>query len=214
LFVGVFILQSGWIDSWQLQSGAVLHTFIDRAINPISILASNIFPDWSIFLLGLGIILLSFKLFDKCLPQMALKESQVGMVSRLVYHPMVMFMLGASITMISMSVSLSLSILVPLSQRGFVRRENVIPYIMGANITTFTDTLFAAALLDNPLAFTIVLAEMASIAVVSIVVLSTIRVPYQRTLLNMVGWVTSSNPNMVVFMVIIFVIPLILFFLD
>jgi hypothetical protein len=85
---------------------------------------------------------------------------------------------------------------------------------MGANITTFTDTLFAAALLDNPLAFTIVLAEMASIAVVSIVVLSTIRVPYQRTLLNIVGWVTSSNPNMVVFMVIIFVIPLILFFLD
>jgi len=60
-----------------------------------------------------------------------LKESQVGQVSRMVYKPMVMFALGAAITMVSMSVSVSLSILVPLSNRGIIRRENVIPYIMG-----------------------------------------------------------------------------------
>ena len=52
---------------------------------------------------------------------------------------MVMFTLGALITAISMSVRLSLSILVPLSHRGFIRRENVIPHNMGANITTFID---------------------------------------------------------------------------
>jgi Na+/phosphate symporter len=62
-----------------------------------------------------------------------------------------------------MSVSVSLSILVPLSDRGFIRRENLIPYILGANITTFIDTLLASVLLDNPLAFTIVLVQMVSI---------------------------------------------------
>ena len=81
--------------------------------------------------------------------------------------------LGALITLISMSVSLSLGILVPLSTRGFIRRENVIPYIMGANITTFIDTLLAAVLLDNPPAFTIVLVQMLSISVVSVVLLAT-----------------------------------------
>ena len=123
---------------------------------------TGLLPAWAVFLVGLGISMVSFNLFDRCLPQATLKDSQVGWMSRLVYRPWVMFLLGCLITTISMSVSISLSILVPLSARGFVRRENVIPYIMGANITTFVDTLLAAVLLKNPEAFTIVLVVMVS----------------------------------------------------
>ena len=209
-FLGALILRSGILDKWQIQSGALLQAFFDSAIYPVSGLAANYFPEWAVFIIGLGIIMLSFSLFDKCLPKMAIKDSQVGHVSRLVYHPLVMFALGASITLISMSVTLSLSILVPLSNRGFVRRENVIPYIMGANITTFIDTLFAAALLENPSAFTIVLAGMLSIAIFSILILLTVYRPYQRMSLEFVDWATSSNRNMVLFMITIFVIPLLL----
>jgi Na+/phosphate symporter len=144
---------------------------------------------------------------------MSLKESQFGQMSRLVYHPLVMFALGALITMISMSVSLSLSILVPLSNRGFIRRENVIPYIMGANVTTFVDTLLAAALLGNPTSFTIVLAGMISISIVSIAVLGTLHQPYRHLLLNFVDWITAKNRNMALFMITIFVVPLILLLL-
>ena len=208
--LGALILRSGIFDKWQIQSGKLLQAFFDSAIYPVSGLVTDNFPEWVVFLIGLGIIMISFSLFDKCLPQMALKDSQVGQISRLVYHPLVMFALGASITLISMSVTLSLSILVPLSNRGFVRRENVIPYIMGANITTFIDTLFAAALLDNPSAFTIVLAGMISIAIFSILILLTVYRPYQRMSLDFVDWATSSNRNMVLFMITIFVIPLLL----
>jgi sodium-dependent phosphate cotransporter len=155
-------------------------------------------------------MLVSFSLFDKCLPQMTLKESQLGWMSRLVYRPWVMFILGALITLISMSVSLSLSILVPLSTRGFVRRENVIPYIMGANITTFVDTLLAAVLLGNPPAFTVVLIEMLSITVVSIITLGILYRRYLRAMLDWVGWVTASNRNLALFMITIFVVPVFL----
>jgi Na+/phosphate symporter len=138
---------------------------------------------------------------------MTLKESQLGWMSRLVYRPWVMFLLGALITMVSMSVSLSLAILVPLSARGFVRRENVIPYIMGANITTFIDTLLAAVLLNNPAAFTIVLVEMFSIAAISIVILATFYRRYQRAMLDFVAWVTARNRNLALFMAAIFMVP-------
>jgi sodium-dependent phosphate cotransporter len=112
--------------------------------------------------------------------------------------------------MVSMSVSLSLSILVPLSDRGFVRRENVIPYIMGANITTFVDTLLAAVLLNNPPAFTIVLVEMVSITVVSLLILATFYRAYQRVMLNFVEWVTDNNWNLAAFVASILVAPIIL----
>jgi sodium-dependent phosphate cotransporter len=209
-FLGLYFLRSAYLDRFQIQAGQSIQSVFNRLIYPISNLVSDLLPQWVVFLVGLGIIMLSFTLFDKCLPEMALKESQVGQVSRLVYHPLVMFMLGAAITMISMSVSLSLSILVPLSNRGFIRRENVIPYIMGANITTFIDTLLAAALLDIPSAFTIVLAGMLSISIVSILVLLTMNHFYQAFTLKSANWITSSNRNLVIFGLIILSIPLLL----
>jgi hypothetical protein len=112
-----------------------------------------------------------------------------------------------------MSVSLSLSILVPLSHRGFVRQENVIPYIMGANITTFIDTLLAAALLNNPDAFNIVLAEMLSIMIVSLFLLALFFRLYQEKTLDLVNAITANNRNLAIFMVTILIVPVVLLFL-
>jgi Na+/phosphate symporter len=208
--LGAVLLHTGVLDGLQLHSGALLHSVVDLAVEPVTSVAVDLLPQWVVFMVGLGVIWLSFSLFDKCLPQMALKESQVGWMSRLIYRPWVMFVLGALITVISMSVSLSLSILVPLSARGFVRRENVIPYIMGANITTFVDTLLAAVLLHNPAAFTIVFVEMFSITVVSIVILATIYRRYERGMIGFVERVTASNRNLVIFMMAILIVPIIL----
>ena len=213
LVVGVLLLNSGWLDAVQLQSGALLNSATDLIFDPVAAFFLSLLPRWTLFLVGLGVVILSFNLFDKCLPEMSLKESHVGHMSRLVYRPWVMFLLGSAITLISMSVSVSLSILVPLSQRGFVRRENVIPYIMGANITTFIDTLLAAVLLDNPPAFTVVFIEMLSITIVSIFVLALIYRPYHNAMLNAVDWIVADNRHLALFMLTILVVPLILLFL-
>lgn len=210
LGVGLLLLGSGRLDNFQLQTGTLLTSVTDFVFDPITNFFLSFLPRWSLFIVGFVIILISFNLFDKCLPQMSVKESQVGRMSRLVYRPWVMFLLGASITLISMSVSVSLSILVPLSQRGFVRRENVIPYIMGANITTFVDTLLASVLLNNPQAFTVVLTEMLSITIVSTIILLLIFRPYQTAILDFVEILTSNNRNLAIFMVIILVVPVIL----
>ncbi len=212
LVVGILLLRSNLLTPLQMHSGAVLTSITDYIFDPISAFFLSILPRWSLFLVGFGIILGSFNLFDRCLPEMSLKESNVGRVSRLVYRPWVMFLLGGAITMISMSVSVSLSILVPLSHRGFVRRENVIPYIMGANITTFIDTLLAAVLLNNPPAFTVVLTEMLSIAIVSAIILATIYPWYSRTILNLVTRISDNNRNLAIFMFIILFVPVVLLF--
>ena len=208
--IGALILQTGMLDQIQFGSGMLLSSIIDLIFEPIVQILVAFLPGWSLFLVGLGIIIVSFNLFDRCLPQMTIKESQVGRMSRLVYRPWVMFALGAAITLMSMSVSVSLSILVPLSARGFIRRENVVPYIMGANITTFIDTLLAAVLLGTPLAFTIILAGMTSITIVSVIILATIYHRYERATLNFVNWVTVSNRNLAIFMMVIFAVPIIL----
>lgn len=210
LVVGAWILHTGLLDGIQLHSGVLLNSVSELVVEPIANAVASLLPDGAVFAVGLGITLLSFNLFDRCLPQRTLKESQVGWMSRLVYRPWVMFALGALITLISMSVSLSLSILVPLSTRGFVRRENVVPYIMGANITTFIDTLLAAVLLKNPPAFTVVFVEMSSIAVMSIIILAFSYGRYQRMLLAFTDWVNARTRNLALFMILILVVPVLL----
>ncbi|MEX2143107.1 MAG: hypothetical protein WD740_00810 [Anaerolineales bacterium] len=209
-FMGLFILETGWLDHLQVRTGPVLASVIDVILTPIVGPLASWLPGWALFLLGLAIIILSFNLFDRCLPTMAIKQSQVGRLSRLIYRPWVMFLLGALVTSISMSVSVSLSILVPLSNRGFVRRENVIPYIMGANITTFIDTLIAAILLQDPAAFTIVLVEMLSIAIVSALILAFFFSSFQNRVLSIESWLIRSNRRLALFIGVIFFIPLLL----
>ena len=212
-FLGVLILNSGILNTAQLSSATLLTSIFDVVIDPVANLLDAIFPNWAVFLLGIGMISISFNLFDKCLPQVALKESHFGWVSRVIYRPVVMFLLGAFVTMLSMSVSISLSLLIPLSHRGYVRRENVIPYIMGANITTFVDTLLAAVLLNNPAAFSVVLIEMVSVSIISILLLMLFYQPYLHLTLSFTNWVTACNKNLVLFMLTILTIPIVLLFM-
>jgi len=210
LFIGISTLQAGLLAGVQLRSGLLLNSIINLIFDPLVGPLINILPGWACFMVGLGIITLSFSLFDRCLPRMSFKACQVGRTSRLVYGRWVMFALGAAITLISMSVSISLGLLLPLSNRGFIRRENVIAYIMGANITTFIDTLLVAALMDNPLAFTIVCVQIVSIALVSILILACLYRRYERMMLDFVAWVISSNRNLTLFMITILLVPIIL----
>jgi sodium-dependent phosphate cotransporter len=95
-----------------------------------------------------------------------------------------------------------------------VRRENVIPYIMGANITTFIDTLLAAVLLNNHEAVTVVLAEMLGVTISAIAHYPAGRssARYERSnAAASSSWVTArKNVNLALFMFGIFVIILIL----
>ena len=81
---------------------------------------------------------------------------------------------------------------------------------MGANITTFVDTLLAAMLLDNPDAFTVVFVEMLSITIVSAIILLTVYRPYERGMLRWSEWISANGRNLAIFMVTIFVIPIVL----
>ncbi len=211
LGVGYWLLQIHafeWLHP-VVNVGAI--SILDLIFDPIMGAAAYL-PRFVVFLLGFGVLWYSLNLIDRALPDLRLKESAFGSLARLLYRPIVTFALGLLITSLTMSVSVSLSVLVPLSVRGYIRRENVIPYIMGANITTFVDTLVAALLLNNPAAFTVVLIEMASVAIVSLIILLFGYRPYEHAVLWAVETIGASHRNLAIFLLVIFGIPIGLMF--
>jgi sodium-dependent phosphate cotransporter len=208
LVVGYWLLQSGAFDRLRPSGEIGVIEIIDVLYAPLVRLAEANLPHWLIFVVGFAILWYSLNLIDHALPDMRLKEGAFSGMARLLYRPLVTFALGLAVTTVTMSVSVSLSVLVPLSARGYIRRENVIPYIMGANITTFVDTLVAALLLNNPRAFTVVLVEMVSVAAVSLVFLLLFYRPYERAVLRLVELIGHSRRNMAIFLAIILGVPI------
>jgi Na+/phosphate symporter len=211
--IGYVILTNDLFGMPNVAADNPLTSLVDTIFDPVmnGIRRTGI-PGWFEFVLGVGSLLLAFNLLDRALPEMHAGTTAFRRIGQLIYRPTAMFILGALVTSITMSVSVSLSILVPLSARGMVRRENTIPYIMGANITTFIDTLVAALVTGGPAAFLIVLVEMVSVAFLSILVLVFCYRWFERTLLRLQEIIIQTNTALGVFLCIMLVIPIVLLF--
>jgi Na+/phosphate symporter len=155
----------------------------------------------------------AFKLFDAVLPEVDPENSRFGNLANAIYRPMIMFLIGAAFTSMTLSVSVSLTLLVPLSTRGYIRRENIVPYIMGANITTFVDTLFASLLLNSPRAFTIVLVEVTCVTFFSLLSLLFFYRPYQRGMNRLMDTILTNRWTLLGFVTTLVAIPLLLLLL-
>jgi Na+/phosphate symporter len=211
LAIGYWLLTSGLFKSLQVSASTPVSSAIDAIYGPILELIKSLgLPGWAVFGLGVGALLGAFSLLDRALPEMSAERSAFQRIGRLVYRPMAMFLLGCAVTSVTLSVSVSLSILVPLSAKGLVRRENTLPYIMGANITTFIDTLVAALINGGPAAFTIVLVEMISVAVLSLLVLLLCYRPFERGILRLQEMIIQNNRTLGAFLCIMLIIPVIL----
>jgi hypothetical protein len=212
VILGFLSLHFGWFDSIKPDLPNVFFSATDKIYDPI-VAGVDGLPDALLFVLGGAVLWLSFWLFDRALPQLEAEASVFSRFLEFLQRRWMMFALGSLITLTTLSVSISLTLLIPLSQKGYVRRQHVIPYIMGANVTTWIDTLFAALLLDEPVAFTIVFTEMLWGAVVSLIVLAFLFQPYNSAILGFAHYVTVKPKRLGVFLSVVLVIPAVLLFL-
>lgn len=66
------------------------------------------------------------------------------------------FALGLVVTAVTTSVAFSVGVVVPVYNRGYIDRREIVPYVMGASLGTLTDTLFVAVVLESSTGVTIV----------------------------------------------------------
>lgn len=211
--IGVLVLKAGWFDSVQVSTPGAITSFIDVVYGPAVDYASDRLPQLLTFVAGAGLLLVAFTVFDRALPNLEQPSLRVERIKEMVHHPLAMFLLGLIITALTLSVSLSLTLLIPLSLKGYIRRDGILPYVMGANISTWVDTMFAAFLLDSPRAFTVVFTQMTVGAGVSLFVLLFLYRPYTRAILGLAHRVTQQRREFVLFLGAIFIVPLVLFLL-
>ncbi|MCJ2530952.1 MAG: hypothetical protein LN413_01355 [Candidatus Thermoplasmatota archaeon] len=209
LFLGVFLLDGNYLPWLDISTPPAIFGVVDLIFGPLRDAAAALLPPGAVFFLAFLALYAGFSLFDRAFHRQEVEEVEVTALHRALEVPLFSFFLGAGITLLSTSVSLSLGMLVPLYLKGYLRRRDVIPYIIGANITTFVDTLLVAFLLSNSAATHIVLIAMLSVGAISILVLLVYRW-YSKALLWLFHWTFHSNRAVIGFVVLLVVVPLIL----
>jgi hypothetical protein len=209
--IGIAVLEAGWFDSIEIGTPGAITSFIDVIYDPIIERLDEHLSRFIMFVAGIAVLLTAFTIFDRALPNLEQPSLKVERIKDWLHHPLAMFALGLVITAMTLSVSISLTLLIPLSLKGYVRRDNIIPYVMGANISTWVDTLVAALLLENSRAFTIVFTEMVVGGAISLFVLIALYKPYSRLILTTARQVTHNQRGFAVFLGAILLVPLVLF---
>jgi len=109
----------------------------------------------------------SLTLFDRVLKRINTEWLRKRFFRRF-QHKWTSFGLGILITGVTTSVAFSLGVVVPLYNRNYIKRQEIVPYVLGANIGTFFDTVVIAVLLESPQGVAIVLSLVTVGAIITV----------------------------------------------
>lgn len=169
----------------------------------------TILPSWSWLVVGFIGLIQSFAIFDRAIKSL-LDQERVVSLPLDESQTMTLFFIGLLVTSVTLSVSISLSLLVPLVARGVIQQRSTIPYIMGAGISTFIDTFFAASLVHDSLAQGVVGLVTGSVAIVSVIILLVAYPAFERFIINATNLLVEKRWALGIYVTSLFVVPLLL----
>ena len=205
--LGWLLLTGGHLDSINLTPPPSLLSVTDMLFGWAVDLAKNNLPGWALFPVGLGVLLLAFKAFDAALPQVD-SERLEHRADAWYKKPWAMFAVGCGVALLTLSVSVALTVLVPLVAKGYLKKEDTLPYIAGANITTLADTLVAAIILGNPVASRVVLAEVIGVGAWTLLLIALVYPTVRRGCLGISRATLKTNPRLAGFLGVLFTVPI------
>jgi hypothetical protein len=205
--LGYGILKSGFLTGVSWTASSEVQGTIDGGWGWAVSFAETSLPAPLLFPVGLGVILISFKLLDQVLPSLD-GERHADTRGHWLKRPWPMFFLGSLAALLTLSVSVALTVLVPLASKGYIKREEAIPYIAGANMTTLADTLVAAMLLTRASGVQVVLAQAIAVGLITVAYLAFLYGPLRRGIMALDEWVVGTNPRLWLFVGLIFLVPL------
>lgn len=189
---------------------SVLEFFLNEPL----VVIKSVLPGWMLLPVGFIGLIYSFTLFDRAIKS-AVAYQDASLFERLpdwFYYPVTLFLIGLLVTAVTLSVSISLALLTPLIARGILHHRYALPYIMGAGVSTFIDTYFAASLLQDEAGQGMVLMVAGWVALVSLLVLLFMYSPYER----FIEWAADSllehQAAMNLYLAALFLLPLLFIF--
>jgi len=209
--IGLFVLGSERFDSFSLASPPAFGNMIETIYGPL-IDAIDTWPSAVLFLGGLVLLVVSFKLIDALVPELDETKFEGSRLEWL-RRKWPMFFLGIFVTIATMSVSVALTVLVPLVGKGYVKREDLVPYIIGADIGTLVDKLLIAFLVGanslHPASpVRIIFAEIIGVGLIGFLIMAFAYGPFRRMIWRSQRQMVKDRGRLAIFVGCLFATPI------
>lgn len=168
--LGFVVLRTAEAEFLELTGGLSIPVQSLQVFYPVTEVVVRLLGAGLALIVALAVLLASLWLFDELLERVHTETIRTYVFGYFERRWMA-FAIGIVITALTTSVAFSLGVVVPLYNRKFVRRDEIVPYILGANIGTFFDTLVVAFVLETPAGVSIVLLVVGIATVLTVLAL-------------------------------------------
>lgn len=182
---------------------------LDTLFGPITTRISSILPPSAVFIGSILLLVVSLRIFDRAFQGLGQDQFRSDYLRFKLTNHWIAFGLGALITLVTTSVSLSVGIIVPMYNRGYFKRKEIIPYLMGANLTTMISAIMAAIVIKSALAMQAVLTLTIAVAITTIVVLALYNKSYQLVQ-KIFNTIMIEDKYMIAFTILLAIIPVLM----
>jgi len=158
------------------------------------------------FVLAVTLLFGSLQLFDSVLEHVDTGTLRDRFFSHL-RRTHISFLIGLLVTTATTSVAFSLGVIVPLYNRGYVERDELVPYVLGANLGTVFDTLVVAIVLESGAGVAVVLTLLGSATLVTLLAL-VLHDRYTRGIATVDELLLADRRLFVAFLASLLVVPL------
>ncbi|RLM53977.1 sodium:phosphate symporter [Halobellus sp. Atlit-31R] len=153
-------------------------------------------------------LFVSLHLFDRVLKRIDTTWLRERLFARF-HRVWVALGLGVVLTGLTTSVAFSLGVIVPLYNRGYLKRREVVPYVLGANLGTLFDTVLVAVVLASPEGVALVVVLLLAGALVTVGAVLRFEV-YLRAVEALHTRLVEERRYFVGFLALLTVVPLVL----
>ncbi len=204
--VGYLLLERGAFDGFDVGTSPELTSATDALFGWAVDLLAGILPGWLLSRSAWGSCWWASSCSTRCCPPSAATSSRTEPTPGTPTSGHVL--LGCGVTVLTLTVAVSLTLLVPLVAKGYLRRANTPPYIAGANITTLVDTLVAAVLLGNQDGVRVVVPVTVAVTALTLCLLALSYPLLRRVCLAAAGAAVRSPSRLAAFTAVLLVVPL------
>lgn len=154
-FFKLFSKTSLFLANFLGEKISLLHipNFIELITSPLMNLVSKINNHFSILILAFIILIFTLKYISKSVIKILGGESKARkFINKHFESKYKTYLIGAILTGIVFSSSITIGLLVPLAVARLINLKKAIPFILGADLGTFTDIFLASIIINKPLA--------------------------------------------------------------
>jgi len=208
IFTNLTIYLSNSIKATQFTIPII--NWVDIITYPIDYIINLIPLEIIILVLSLVILVFSLKYFSQSILELFGEDKAKKFINKYFKNKYKAFLIGLLLTSLLFSSAITIGLMVPLAVTRLINLKKAIPFLLGAEVGTFTDTLLASLITGNSITISLALIYLIFNLIGAIIFLPSTNILFKIGKYFSKKLIKINRPKAIIYFIIFLLIPLLI----